>query len=175
MSICKRLDDPVWSRHEVEHASKVLQTQIARDIFAYDIREPKGTELSPEPIIAEAIAASFHNMLPGRLLFRVRPDVREVTQEIRQLAEAILALSSGRHMSSAAIDWERTVSNGAKAAFGKLEERIPRGQKSSDDYVETLRAIVQDIAAMHGHVTVRQLVNYIDDQVSRSTPKQLNI
>jgi predicted ATPase len=150
---------------EQERTAPLLLGSIERGVFNYEIVEPKLGELTNDPQVSEIIGASLSNILPGRVLSRVRTGVRDVTHELRQIAYALLSATGdgGRRDDRTSVDWSHTLSTGAMAAFGVVLRRL-RYQGERDTYVEMLQLLAQIDTPM----TIRQLVDLVQGKMHRN-------
>lgn len=142
---------------DLDKANRNLRGQIEKGMFNYEVVEPKYTDLSPEPIIAEGISASLSNLLPGNILFRVRSDVRDITQAIRQLTNAlqIRILEAGE----ITIESDQELSQAAKSLFSVVSRQLERQESRPDPdiYLE----IINEIAQSRNPLTIRGCIDII--------------
>jgi hypothetical protein len=155
-------DHVAFSDTEMHRTSEVVREQIERGLFDYALLDPPYAELARMPIYETVIAAAPVNLLPGQLLARVNPHVRDTTIEIQQLTEAILKLTETRQQRNVLIDLDKPLSAAAHSAFANLVKRIRR----TDEYTNTLADIVEHIGQAKP-MTIQQCLDAVRQISSR--------
>lgn len=134
-----------------------LSSQIKQGLFNYDILKPNPSELTSDPITEKIIATSFASILPDQLLFQFYPEIRNATQEIRQLIN-ILEFNGIDYRNTFYRDHE--ISKTTQELFGIIERRIPN---NNDKRIEALRNIVIDIRDYPAKLTIQRIFEIIEN------------
>lgn len=153
---------------EINRSPETLRSQLQRGLFSYELSEPKSSELSSERNIAEPRASSLSNILPGRLLYRVQPDLRELTQDVRLVAEAVRTLGDRYTQPLPKHERERQLHNGVKATFAYIKRRIVRSRPGEQQRGDSSRflgevaiEIIDDIIATERVLKVQDCLDSI--------------
>lgn len=146
--------DPLkLSTADIERANPAIQHHIRDGIFDYTSAQAQISEFFRPLAGEQALAASLSNFLPGRILVRVRPEVRDLTTNIEQLTNAIYALVQERGETSLYIDVSRHLTRGEKAIFEKVLTRL-RPRESSSGSEDNLLDVLHEIAKSPDNFTV---------------------
>jgi predicted ATPase len=168
ISISRRNIFELVSVDEINRSPEILRSQLQCGLFSYELSEPKSSELSSERNIAEPRASSLSNILPGRLLYRVQPDLRELTQDVRLVAEAVRTLGDRYTQPLPKHERERQLHEGVKATFAYIKRRIVRfrpGEQQRGDSSrflgEVAIEIIDDIIATERVLKVQDCLDSI--------------
>ena len=131
-----------------QEINSLVQEEIKRGLFDYEIIYPKVIE--SRFLYEEAISASLTNFLPGRVLMRIKSDIRKIVEDIEQAREGILSIID---MSSISVELDRELGEGAQSVFGLI------GQRLGPD--NPLKVIVTDISNSETPWTIRKLKQFL--------------